>query len=454
MNDSSGAVPLDVAIVGSGPSGFYAAEALLESRPDARVTMYERLPVPFGLVRFGVAPDHPKLKSPALIFDRVAQHPNFRFVGNTTIGRDLTIEELREHHHAAIFAYGAESDRSLDVPGENLRGSHTATEFVGWYNGHPDYRAREFDLAQKSVAIIGQGNVAADVARILSMPVDTLATTDIASHAVDALRNSHVRRIHIIGRRGPAQAKFTAQELRELGEIPDTQVQLRAPDLELNAESLAELQEKKNFLTAKNVELFRKWATTPEGKGDRRLLFHFLESPVEILGRDRVEGLVLERNRLVGPAFAQQAAPTGERYTLPCGLVFRSIGYKGVGLVGLPFDARRGVLPNTAGRVLDRPGFYATGWIKRGPSGIIGTNRACAVETVSALIADHAGTTLTPKTGSEGALRRLSSRGIRAVSYPDWKSIDAAEIDLGQQRGKPREKFTSTAAMLSSIPSD
>ncbi|MGQ0620535.1 MAG: NAD(P)-binding protein [Panacagrimonas sp.] len=441
----------EVAIVGSGPSGFYAAEALLETRPDTQVTMYERLPVPFGLVRFGVAPDHPRLKSPTMIFDKVAQHPKFRFVGNTTIGRDLSVEELREHHHATIFAYGAESDRSLGIPGENLPGSHTATEFVGWYNGHPDYRSRTFDLSHESVAIIGQGNVAADVARILSMPVDTLAKTDIASHAVDALRSSRVRRIHIIGRRGPAQAKFTAQELRELGEIPGTQVRMRASDLELNAESLAELQEKKNFLTAKNVELFRKWAAAPEGVGQRRLLFHFLESPVEIIGRDRVEGLVLERNRLEGSAFEQQAQPTGERYTLPCGMVFRSIGYQGVALTGLPFDARRCVLPNTAGRVPDQPGFYATGWIKRGPSGIIGTNRACAVETVSTLMKDCADMPLPLKSGAESSLNLLAGRGVRAVSYADWKRIDEAELQLGQERGKPREKFTSVSAMLACL---
>jgi ferredoxin--NADP+ reductase len=441
---------LEVAIVGSGPSGFYAAEALLEARTDLRVTLYERLPVPFGLVRFGVAPDHPRLKSPALIFDRVASHPNFRFVGNTTIGRDLGVDELRKHHHATIFAYGAETDRSLGIPGERLPGSHTATEFVGWYNGHPDFRERCFDLSRDSVAIIGQGNVAADVARILSMPIDTLAATDIASHAVECLRASQVRTIHIIGRRGPAHAKFTAQELRELGEIPGADVEVRAADLELNAESLVELQDKKNFLSAKNVELFRKWASASGGSA-RRLVFHFLESPIEIIGQDRVEGLLLERNRLSGPAFAQQADATGERRVLPCGLVFRSIGYQGVALAGLPFDARRGVLPNVAGRVTGLPDIYTTGWIKRGPSGIIGTNRACAVETVSALLQDCTPGGFDHKGGALSTLPLLAERGVRVVSYQDWKRIDAEEVRCGQARGKPREKFTDTGAMLAAL---
>lgn len=445
------APPLDFAIVGSGPSAFYAAECLLETQPHARLTMYERLPVPFGLVRFGVAPDHPKLKSPTLIFDRVARHPNFRFVGNVSIGRDLSVSELLELHHAAIFAYGAETDRSLGVSGEQLQGSHTATEFVGWYNGHPDFRNRQFDLSQAEVAIIGQGNVAADVARILLSPVNELAKTDIASHAVAALRESKVRRVHIIGRRGPAQAKFTTQELRELGEIPDTRMVMLESDLELNAESSSELADRKNFIAAKNVELFRKWASATPRDGSRQLIFHFLQSPRQVLGSTRVEGLALERNRLVGKAFAQQAEPTGETRTLPCGLIFRSIGYRGVPLPGLPFDGMRCVIPNDAGRVRGLAGAYTTGWIKRGPSGIIGTNRACAVETVGSLVADLSGRVQPVKPGAAAALELLSKRGVRVVSYADWQRIDEAEINAGKSAGKPREKFTSVPAMLQAL---
>ncbi len=439
---------LDVAIIGSGPSAFYAAESLLETQPHARVTMYERLPVPFGLVRFGVAPDHPKLKSPTMIFDRVAQHPNFRFIGNVTVGRDLSVEQILDNHHAAIFAYGAEAERRLGISGETLLGSHTATEFVGWYNGHPDFRTRYFDLSHSDVAIIGQGNVAADVARILLSPVEALAKTDIARHAVEALRGSQVRTVHIIGRRGPAQAKFTTQELRELGELPDTQLVMLESDLVLNPESQTELADRKNFIAAKNVELFRKWASAPANGGSRKLVFHFLQSPAQLLGGTRVEGLLLERNSLTGPPFAQQAQPDGSSEVIPCGLAFRSIGYRGVGLPGLPFDTKRCVVPNDAGRVQGLPGAYTTGWIKRGPSGIIGTNRACAVETVATLVADLSLEIHPVKDGAAATMALLAARGVRTVSYLDWKRIDEAEIRLGSSVGKPREKLTSIPAML------
>lgn len=440
-------MPLEIAIVGSGPSGFYAAEGLLEARPDAQVTLYEKLPVPFGLVRYGVAPDHPRLKATTAVFDRIAQHPNFRFVGNTTVGRDVTVEELQQHHHAVIFAYGAGGDRRLDIPGEALPGSHAATEFVGWYNGHPDYRDQQFDLSQDSVAIIGQGNVAADLARMLLLPADVLDKTDIAAHAVKALRLSRVRDVHIIGRRGPAQAKFTVQELRELGELPDVEVCVRNTDLDLNETSVVELQDRKNFQAAKNVELFRKW-TTVANKGTKRLTFHFLESPVALLGDDRVEGLALDGNRLVGPAFAQRAERNGKTHTLKCGLVIRSVGYHGFDIDGLPFDARRGVIPNTAGRVQGRPGLYATGWIKRGPSGIIGTNRACAMETVSCLLDDQGDAAPTGKHGAAATLKLLAERGIKTIDYPAWRHIDAAEITAGQKIGKPREKLANITEML------
>ncbi len=440
--------PLRVAIVGSGPSGFYAAEALLESGLEVRVDLIERLPVPFGLVRFGVAPDHPKLKMATLVFDRIAQHPHCRFIGNVSVGRDVSLAELREHYHAILFSSGAESDRSLGIPGESLPGSHTATEFVGWYNGHPDFSDRHFDLSQETAVIIGQGNVAADVARILLTPVDLLAGTDMASHAVEALRGSRVREVHLIGRRGPAQAKFTPQELRELGEIPGVQVELDPADLELNAESLIELQDKKNFAAAKNVVLLRGWAARPPQDQTRRLVFHFLKSPVALLGSECLQHLVVEKNHLQGEPFAQTATISGERHTLPCGLVFRSIGYKGVPIPDLPFDERNGVLAHAAGRVLGEAGVYAAGWIKRGPSGIIGTNRACAVETVAGLLKDLESFDSRPKPGSEALLGLMHGRGLRALSYSDWQKIDAEETRIGREAGKPREKFTDVEAML------
>src|SRR5258708_1464523 len=330
--------PLQVAIVGSGPSGFYAAEALFRSPLTVRVDMIERLPVPFGLVRYGVAPDHPKLKQPTLVFDKIAQSPGFTFLGNVTVGRDVSLEELRTTHHAILFACGAESDGRRGLSNEDLAGSHTATEFVGWYNSHPDYRDRSFDLSQEVVVVIGQGNVAIDVARILAKPIDELRGTDMAEHALDALAGSRVRDIHIIGRRGPAQASFTFKELRELGDLGGCATLVSESDLQLNSASLAELEDKNNFNAAKNVEILQSWTTHRATAVGKRIWFHFMQSPVGIAGTGRLERITLERNRLTGPALGQLAQGTGEMVDLNCGLLFRSIGYRGKPLPGVPFE--------------------------------------------------------------------------------------------------------------------
>jgi ferredoxin--NADP+ reductase len=415
--------------------------------------MLERLPVPFGLVRSGVAPDHPKLKQAILVYDKIARAPEFRLLANVTVGRDVTVDELRQHYHAVLFTCGAETDRRLGVPGEDLVGSHTATEFVGWYNGHPDYRDRVFDLSQEIAVIIGQGNVAADVARILAKTVDELKHTDIAEHALDALAESRVREVHVIGRRGPAQAKFTSRELRELGELDDCAAVADPRDLELNPESEAELTDKNNVVSAKNVEIFRSF-TTPAGGKRRRLICHFLKSPVRLLGDGRIETLVLERNRLQGEAFKQSARGTGETEELACGILFRSIGYKGVAIPGVPFDERSGVIPNQSGRVMDASGallpqVYCAGWIKRGPSGIIGTNRACSVETVASMLANlPALDATTPRAGADALYPLLASRGVRVLSYPEWLRLDTAEVERGKRKGKPREKLTRIGEML------
>jgi len=448
--------PLRAAVVGSGPSGFYAAEALLKGGVAARVDVIERLPVPYGLVRHGVAPDHPKLKEAILVYDKIARLPNFSLLANVTVGRDVTVDELLANYHAVVFSSGAESDRRLGVPGEDLPGSHTATEFVGWYNGHPDYRDRRFDLSREVAVIVGQGNVAADVCRILAKSVDELRATDISEHALAALAASRVREIHVIGRRGPAQAKFTNKELKELGELPNADAVVDPSALELNAASTAELEAKANVVSAKNVEIFREWAArAPSGK-PRRIVFHFLKSPVELGGSGRLEHVVLVRNRLEGEPFQQAARETGETETLGCGLLFRSIGYSGIPIPGVPFDAKRGVIPNRDGRVLDAagnqvPGLYTAGWIKRGPSGIIGTNRACSVATVKSLLADVPRLSPEPKPGSEGLAALLASRGVRCVSFHDWLRIDAQEIARGQPLGKPREKFTRVPEMLACL---
>lgn len=440
--------PLRVAIIGSGPSGFYTAEALLKLPLNVTVDMIERLPVPFGLVRHGVAPDHPKLKQASLVFDKIAQSPGFRFIGNKTVGHDLTVAQLRATHHAVIFASGAESDRRLDISGEDLPGSHTATAFVGWYNGHPDHRDAEFDLSGEVAVVIGQGNVAIDVARILAKPVDELRKTDMAAHALAALAESRVREIHVIGRRGPAQAKFTNKELRELGDIPACHCAVSPEDLDLNAASVTELEDKTNFVAAKNIEILQPWARDLSMPAGRRIVFHFLQAPVRIEGDGRVSHIVLERNRLSGAPFAQQAVGTGDTTTLPCDLVFRSIGYRGRAIPGVPFDEARGVIPNDEGRVAGCPGTYVVGWIKRGPSGIIGTNRADAVATVQVLHADLAQWDPSPKPGAVGLFGTSDRQSVGIIDYADWQRIDMEEQRRGALSDKPREKFTRVADML------
>lgn len=446
---------LHVAIAGSGPSGFYAAEALLRAGADIAVDMYERLPVPYGLVRSGVAPDHPKLKEAMLVYERIARSGGFSFFGNVEIGRDLGVDELRDAYHAVIFACGAPVDRRLGIPGEDLPGSYTATEFVGWYNGHPDYAERAFDLGCDAVAIIGQGNVAADVCRMLAKPVDELRGTDIAEYALEALARSRVRHIHVVGRRGPAQAKFTPRELRELGEIPGVAVHVDPAICALGPACARELAERTNVNAAKNVALFESFARAAAAPARRTIHFHFLLSPREILGEGRTEGILFDRNRLEGPAFEQVAGATGATMTLPCGAVFRSIGYRGLPLAGLPYDPRRGVLPNRGGRLLDGeavlPGLYVTGWLKRGPTGIIGSNRADSLETVESLLADLPALATGARGGGPAVAERLRARGVRAVSFDDWLLLDAIEVARGQPRGKPREKITRIPAMLQAL---
>lgn len=448
--------PLRVALVGSGPSGFYAAEALLKCGRSVSVDMFERLPAPYGLVRYGVAPDHPKLKEAILVYEVIARLPGFSLFGNVTVGRDITVGELRAHYHALVFTCGADADRRLGIAGEDLPGSHTATEFVAWYNGHPDYRDRRFDLSQEVVAVVGQGNVAADVCRILAKSVDELRATDIAQHALDALAESRVREVHVIGRRGPAQAKFTNKELKELGELPDCDAVVDPRELALNPQSAAELESKANYVSAKNIDIFREWSVRPPGAKRRQLVFRFLASPVELRGGSRLEQLLLARNRLEGLPFKQAAKPTDQIETLACGLLFRSIGYTGVPIPGVPFDGQSGVFPNRDGRIVDAagdavPGLYAAGWIRRGPSGIIGTNRADSVASVKALLADLPAVATEPKPGSAGIAPLLATRGVRPVSFDDWRKIDAAEVARGQPKGKPREKFTRVNEMLSCL---
>ena len=447
----SAARPLRVAIVGSGPSGFYAADALLKSGKAVHVAMIERFPTPYGLVRYGVAPDHAKIRNVIKVYEKTAAHGEFSFWGNVTVGRDVTVDELRRHFDAVIFAFGSETDRRLGIPGEDLERSYTATAFCAWYNGHPDYRDHTFDLNHPVAVVIGQGNVAMDVGRILAKGAEDLRATDMASHAVEALSCSNVRDIYIVGRRGPAQAAFTPKEIAELGEIEGCDVLLNPADLELNDASRKELESPDASANQRNMETLRQFAARQPTGAAKRIFIRFFQSPVEIRGAEGIESIVLEKNELLGEPGRQKARGTGELEVLPCGIVFRSIGYRGVPLpgTGVPFDENRYIVPNDRGRV--EPGLYAVGWIKRGPSGLIGTNKKDSEESVERLLEDIPQLTPAPEPDNAPLKSLLASRGVRVVTFADWRKIDEAEVQRGKLLGKPRDNFTSTAEMLATL---
>lgn len=444
---------LRVAIVGAGPSGFFAAESLLRSAAHCEVTMIERLPTPHGLVRSGVAPDHPKLKQASAIFEKIARMDGFHYIGNVDVGRTASIQDILLTHDAVILAYGACEDQGMGIPGEQLLGSNAAREFVGWYNGHPDYRDLTFDLSGEVAVVVGQGNVALDVARILSKPVDTLRSTDIASHAIEVLAESRIKEIYIVGRRGPAQAKFTSAELREFGNIVACCPIVRQSDLALNEASQIEANDRLGRTTAMNLEILRNFASLTDPDAKRKCHFLFNLAPVALTGDTRVDGMTFARTELSGDPFSQRAVMTDVRYTLSCQLVLRAVGYRGKPMHGLPFDISLGKVPNLDGRVIDDRGrqlhgVYATGWIKRGPTGIIGTNRADSMATVEKLLSDFQTLTFGLKSGAQGLVDMLSARAIRTTSLADWHLIDAAEIAAGSLLNKPREKLTYVREML------
>ena len=445
--------PLRVAVVGSGPAGFYAAAALLDADEPIEVDMIDRLPTPWGLVRLGVAPDHPKLKSVSRAFERIAAKPGFRFLGNVEIGRDLTHVDLERLYDAVIYAVGAQTDRRLGIPGEDLPGSWSATEFVAWYNGHPDFQELEFDLNVDRAVVIGNGNVALDVARMLALTPEELAPTDTTDPAIEAIGSSTLREIVVVGRRGPAQASFTTPELQEMGELAGADVLVDAADLELDAASTAALENETN--ARRNVEVLRGFAERePKGK-PASVRFRFFMSPVAIRGEQKVEGVELVRNRLEEREGRLVAVPTEERELLECGLVFRSVGYHGVALPDLPFDERRGTIRNHGGRVIldngsPASGVYCAGWIKRGPTGVIGTNKKDATETVALLLEDVRAGRIhhTPEATAEAVEALLAERGVNAVVYGGWLAIDEVERAAGEKLGRPRVKLRSWQELL------
>ena len=453
--------PLYVAVIGSGPSGFYAAEYLLKnSSVIVHVDMFDRLPTPYGLVRGGVAPDHQKIKSVTKAYEKIAAHPHFRFFGNVEFGTNLTLSDLQAHYHAVIYAVGAQTDKALGIPGEDLLGSHAATDFVGWYNGHPDYRDRQFDLSQERAAVIGVGNVAMDVARILASSYEELARTDIADYALEALRRSRVREIYLLGRRGAAQAAFTNPEIKELSELAEADLIVNPAEVMLDDLSRAWLAsphaEPKH---AKNVELLQSFAQRPPQNKPKRVIVRFLVSPVRISGQGRVEQIELVRNTLIAsPDGDVKARPTDQIETLPVGLVFRSVGYTGIALPDVPFDSKRGVIPNAQGRVLDGAapliGQYAVGWIKRGATGVIGTNKPDSIETAKLLIEDAAaGRLWQPIKPADQIGALLSERGVRWTTFADWLKLDALEVQAGAAQNRPRVKFTCVEDMLNALES-
>ena len=451
-------LPLRVAIVGSGPAGFYAAEHLLrQEQTTVEVDVFDRLPTPYGLVRAGVAPDHPKIKSVIRVYEKTAARPGFRFFGNVDVGRDVSVSELADRYHAIVFAYGTSVDRQLGIPGEELPGSHSATEFVNWYNAHPDFADAEFDLSCETALVIGNGNVATDVARMLALTRAELEETDTAEHAIEALAESGIKEIVILGRRGPAQAAFTNPEVRELGELVDADIVIDECECDLDEVSREFMDsDEADPTTRRNVEIFTDFSKRePEGK-NKRVVVRFLRSPVEIQGDGKVERVIVGRNELQrDETGAIKARDTGERETIECGLVLRSIGYKGVPVEGVPFSEKRGLIPNEGGRVVTDgeqvPGLYAVGWIKRGPSGVIGTNKKDAQDTVDNLLADlEAGRIPEPELASDpGAIESLlADRKPDHVTFPGWQAIDAAEVTAGEPKGRPRVKFIRVEEML------
>jgi ferredoxin/flavodoxin---NADP+ reductase len=434
---------LRVAVIGSGPAGFYAAAALLDAESQGfEVDMLERLPTPWGLVRLGVAPDHPKLKSVSRAFERIAEKPGFRFFGNVEVGRDLSHADLLRLYDAVIYAFGAQTDKRLGIPGEDLPGSWSATEFVAWYNGHPDYQELPFDLDVERAVVIGNGNVALDVARMLALTPEELAPTDTTDPAIEAIGSSPVHEIVIVGRRGPAQASWTTQELKEMGELAGADVSVDPADLEgVDADDTQ---------TQRNLEVLRGFAAREPSGRPLTIRFLFFRSPVAINGDSKVESIELVRNRLEDHDGRLVAVATDEGETLECGLVFRSVGYRGVGLPDVPFDEARGTIRNEGGRVTDAERTYCAGWIKRGPTGIIGTNKKDATDTVARLLEDvEAGRIAhNPDVTPDAVEAFLAARGVGAVIYSGWMSIDELEKAAGEKLGRPRVKLRTWDELL------
>ncbi|XP_042363904.1 NADPH:adrenodoxin oxidoreductase, mitochondrial [Plectropomus leopardus] len=448
-----------VCIVGSGPAGFYSAQHLIKARPDVEVDIYERLPVPFGLVRFGVAPDHPEVKNVINTFTQTAKHSRCSFYGNVNVGKDVSVEELKQAYHAIVLSYGAEGNRTMGVPGEDLAGVHSAKDFVGWYNGLPSCRELSPDLSCETAVIVGQGNVALDIARVLLSDIDLLKKTDITQPALEALAESRVRRVLIVGRRGPIQIACTIKELREMVNLPNTRPEMVAADFEGVKEALKDLPRPRKRLT----ELMLKTALEIPGekeqekqnKASRIWGLRFFRSPVEILAdpdRNRTAGIRLAVNRLEGSGDGAKAVLTGEVEDVSCGMVISSIGYKSLPIdPSVPFDPCKAIVPNNMGRIQEAAGLYCSGWLKTGPTGVIATTMNNSFDTARSLVEDMDSGTLdvsAAKPGSQSISALLEQRGVKPVTFSDWEKIDSVEMRRGEAAGKPREKLLTVEEML------
>ncbi len=428
-------MPVSVAIVGSGPAGFYTAEALLQEAEDIHIDIVERLPTPFGLIRAGVAPDHQTTKKVARRFESTALREIIRYYGNVEIGRDLHLAELREMYDAVVLAVGSPQDRPLGIPGEHTRGVYGSGAFVGWYNGHPDFRDLDPDLDTSVAVIIGAGNVALDVARVLVKSETEMAISDLADHAAEAIRPAAISDVYLLGRRGPLDVKFTNVELREMGRLENAVPQVEAAQL---PDGVSGLEDRHRRLAEKNLNTLKEFVSRRPDEKPKRVHFEFYAAPVEILGSDRVEGIRIEKTRIDHG----RAVGTGDFNVIDCGLVIAAIGYRASRIEGVPFDANRGLIPNDDGRIAS--GLYAVGWAKRGPTGVIATNRPDGVTCAQQILADFP---QSAKPGRVAMERMLAKRNVRAVSYDEWQRIDSAEVAAATDPA-PRRKFTTLREML------
>ncbi|HBY06714.1 MAG TPA: NADP oxidoreductase [Chloroflexi bacterium] len=455
--------PVRVAVIGAGPAGFYTAEHLLKQNQfNIEVDLFDRLPTPYGLVRGGVAPDHQKIKSVTKAYEKIAQNPRLRYFGFVEFGKDISLTDLEGHYHQIVFATGTQAGKLLNIPGAELNGSHAASDFVAWYNGHPDYRDLKFDLNRERVAVIGVGNVALDVARILCLTPAELGRTDIADYALEALSHSSIKEVHVLGRRGPAQAAFTSPEIKELGQLEDTAVFVPPDEAELDPLSQADLDQRHDQASQRKVELIQEYAGLPRDGKSRQIILRFLVSPEEILGdaSGQVVAIRLVKNTLTKTeAGTLRPQETDQSEEIPVELVFHSIGYRGVPLPGVPFNERWGVIPNQNGRILDPqkneslPGLYTAGWIKRGPSGVIGTNKLDASDTVKCMLADlEQGIAINPSNPqADAAEEMIRQRQPEYIVFDDWLHLDQIEVDRGEEENRPRVKFTDIDEMLGEV---